>query len=109
MTMRHLYLTTMAVAGLIVLASPAHAQGPAGLYKAKCQVCHGPDGKGNTPAGVKLKVPDFHSPEVATMSDSAFTAAIKNGKGKMQAYSAQLTAAQITSLVKYIRSLIAIG
>src|SRR5260221_2832136 len=43
---------------------------PAALYKSKCQVCHGADGKGDTPAGKKLGAKDFHSPEVAKTSDT---------------------------------------
>lgn len=78
---------------------------PAALYKSKCQVCHGADGKGGTPAGQKLAVKDFHSPEVAKMSDAELIEAIKKGKGKMQGYEGKLADDQIKALVKYIHSL----
>lgn len=77
----------------------------AALYKSKCQVCHGADGKGGTPAGQKLGVKDFHSPEVAKMSDAELIEAVKKGKGKMQGYEGKLTDDQIKALVKYVRSL----
>lgn len=77
----------------------------AALYKAKCQICHGADGKGDTPAGQKLGAKDFHSPEVAKMSDAELIEAIQKGKGKMQAFEGKLTPDQIKALVKYIRSL----
>lgn len=77
----------------------------AALYKAKCQVCHGADGKGDTPAGQKLGVKDFHSPEVARMSDAELIEAIQKGKGKMPGYEGKLTPDQIKALVKYVRSL----
>lgn len=77
----------------------------AALYKSKCQVCHGPDGKGDTPAGQKMGAKDFHSPEVAKLSDAELIEAVKKGKGKMQGYDGKLTDDQIKSLVKYVRSL----
>ena len=77
----------------------------AALYKSKCQVCHGADGKGDTAAGQKLGAKDFHSPEVAKMPDAELIDAINKGKGKMQAYEGKLTDDQIRALVKYVRSL----
>jgi cytochrome c6 len=91
---------------LFAITTCAYAQDDAAaLYKSKCQVCHGADGKGDTPMGPKLGVKDFHSPEVAKMSDAELTEAIEKGKGKMPAYGGKLTGDQIKSLVKYIRSL----
>ncbi|HLJ25821.1 MAG TPA: cytochrome c [Candidatus Angelobacter sp.] len=88
------------------VATCAYAQDDAAaLYKTKCQVCHGADGKGDTPAGQKMGAKDFHSPEVAKMSDAELVEAVKKGKGKMQGYDGKLTDDQIKSLVKYIRSL----
>jgi mono/diheme cytochrome c family protein len=95
-----------AVAFVFALTTCAYAQDDAAaLYKTKCQVCHGADGKGDTPAGKKLGAKDFHSPEVAKMSDAELIEAVKKGKGKMQAYEGKLTDDQIKDLVKYIRSL----
>jgi mono/diheme cytochrome c family protein len=84
----------------------AYAQDDASaLYKTKCQACHGADGKGDTPVGQKLGVKDFHSPEVAKMSDQELFEITKNGKNKMPKYDGKLTDDQIKSLIKYIRSL----
>jgi cytochrome c6 len=77
----------------------------AGTYKSKCQACHGPDGKGDTAVGKKLGVKDFHSPEVAKMSDTELFEITKKGKDKMPPYDGKLTDDQIKSLIKYIRSL----
>jgi mono/diheme cytochrome c family protein len=86
-------------------AAAAFAQDDAAaLYKSKCQVCHGADGKGS-PAGQKMGVKDFHSPEVAKMSDQEMFDITKNGKDKMPKYGGKLTDDQIKSLVTYIRSL----
>ena|SRR5262252_6748801 len=77
----------------------------AALYKSKCQVCHGADGKGDTPAGKKLGSKDFHSPEVAKLSDTEMVDITKKGKEKMPPYDGKLTDDQIKGLVKYIRAL----
>ena len=84
----------------------AAAKDPAteALYKSKCQMCHGVDGKGS-PAGQKLGVKDFKSPEVAKQSDSELFDATKKGKGKMPPFDGKLTDDQMKALVKYIRSL----
>jgi len=79
--------------------------GTAGLYKAKCQVCHGPDGKGETLAGKKVGAKDLHSPDVAKLSDAALFDIVKQGKQKMPAYNNKLTDGQIKELVKYVHSL----
>lgn len=99
-------VATLAVAFLFAFTTTAAAQDDAAaLYKSRCQVCHGADGKGDTPAGKKLGVKDFHSPEVTKRSDAELVEAIKKGKGKMQGYEGKLTDDQIKSLVKYLRSL----
>jgi cytochrome c6 len=70
------------------------------LYKSKCAMCHGPDGKGKL-AGTK----DFSSAEVQKMSDAELDATITNGKPpKMPSYKGKLTDAQIKGLVKQIRA-----
>jgi len=77
----------------------------AALYKTKCQVCHGADGKGDTPMGKKLGAKDFHAPEAAKMPDAELFDITKKGKNKMPAYGTKLTDDQIKGLIKYIRTL----
>ena len=84
---------------------PAAAEDAATLYKAKCAMCHGADGKGNTPAGSKMGAHDFGSAEVKKMSDADLTTAIEKGKNKMPGYAGKLTDAQVKSLVAYVREL----
>ena len=94
-----------ALAALSGLAISARGQeGGAALFKAKCQSCHGADGKGETPAGKAMKAGDFGSPDVQKMSDADLAALITNGKGKMPAFKA-LSADQVKDLVAYVRSL----
>jgi cytochrome c6 len=101
MTMR--LLVTIALLSLVVaLALPPMAAADAAAdYKAKCAMCHGADGMGKAAMGTK----DLGSADIQKMSDADLTGAITNGKGKMPAYKGKLTDAQISDLVKYIRTL----
>jgi mono/diheme cytochrome c family protein len=88
------------------IAAPVFAQAPgADTYKAKCAMCHGADGLAATPMGKSMKVLSFKVPAMVKASDAQFIASTKDGKGKMPAYKAKLTDAQIKSVVSYIRTL----
>ena len=89
-----------------VLALPARAQtGGEALYKPKCAVCHGADGKGETAVGKANKIRDLGSADVQKQSDDELAGVIGNGKSKMPAYGKGLKPEQIKDLVAYIRSL----
>jgi cytochrome c6 len=107
-TMKKLAICLMASASTVALVAlsvtAAKADSAEATYKAKCQMCHGPDGKGETPTGKAMKVKAFSSEDVQKMSDADLVATITNGKGKMPAYKA-LTPDQVKELVSYIRSL----
>jgi cytochrome c6 len=98
----------IAAAMLLGTISPAHAQNDgAALYKAKCAMCHGPDGKGDTVMGKTLKVHDLASADVQKQTDAQLAAVIHDGaaNGKMPAYKDKLSDAQIKDLVAFIRTL----
>jgi len=89
-----------------LLAVPAKSEDKsAATYKQKCAACHGPDGKGDTPAGKSTKVRSFADPGVAKQSDDELAATIDKGKNKMPAYGKSLKPEDIKALVVYIRSL----
>jgi mono/diheme cytochrome c family protein len=88
------------------IAAPAFAQSAgADTYKAKCAMCHGPDGTAATPMGKMMKIPSFKDPAVVKESEAALIATTKDGKGKMPAYNGKLSDAQIKEVVSYIRTL----
>jgi mono/diheme cytochrome c family protein len=91
--------------GIAIAISAVHAQtSGAATYKAKCQMCHGADGMGATPAGKAMKAIPFNDPQIAGKSDAELIAATKNGKGKMPAYAAKLSDGDIKAVVAYIRT-----
>ena len=105
---RKISVITVSVAMLAALTLAMQAQADeksAGLYKAKCAVCHGATGKGDTPAGKSMGVPSSTDATVAAKSDAELRATIEKGKNKMPAYGKSLKAQEIDGLVAYIRSL----
>src|SRR3954469_21821556 len=96
-------VSVAAVVALILFAMPLFAEDAAVIYKAKCAMCHGPDGMGQTPTGKTMKVRDLSSADVQKQSDTELAKIISDGKGKMPAYKGKLTPADITALVEHIR------
>jgi mono/diheme cytochrome c family protein len=94
-------VVTMAIAGSMPLA----AQDGATLFKTKCAMCHGADGKGETPIGKKMNIRDLGSAEVQKQTDAELTTIISKGKNKMPAFEGKLTAEQVGQMVAYIRGL----
>ena len=104
-TVVRLSLLAAVVAAVALCGTALAADDAAATYKAKCAMCHGADGKGDTPVGKKMGIHDFASPEVQKMSDDELITAITKGKNKMPAYENKLSAAQIKDVVTYIRLL----
>jgi cytochrome c6 len=90
---------------LVIPAVAAAQNSGADVYKAKCAMCHGADGSASTGMGKSMGLKPLGSPDVQKMSDADMSALIANGKGKMPAMKGKLTDAQISDLVKYVRTL----
>ena|SRR5689334_3693981 len=100
-------LITLSVgAGYAGNPTPAAAADAAAIYAEKCAKCHGPDGKG-VDKYKKQGMEDMTAAKwQSANSDAKISSAIKNGKGDfMPAWKGKLTPAEITAMVKYIRSL----
>jgi len=83
----------------------ASAEPVAAVYKAKCALCHGAAGDGNTPAGKAFKVPSFSEEVVLKESDATLLEIEKSGKGKMPAWHDKLSDDQLKELVAFIHTL----
>ena len=93
----------IALAVVLTLSASANAQA-ADLFKSKCVMCHGADGKGSS-VGKTMGAHDFTTAEVQKMSDADLTTTITNGKNKMPKYADKLKPEEIKGLVAYIRTL----
>ncbi len=93
----------LAMFGLVLsMAMPALAADGAATYKAKCAMCHGPDGSKENPAmGIKA----LSGPEVQKQTDAQLIETTSKGKGKMPAYAGKLSDDEIKSVVAFIRTL----
>ena len=99
---------SLLLTGVIALLTSAVVQAAdtpdgAAVYKQKCQMCHGADGKG-FPA---IKTPDLTDPKwQASISDKEMTEVIKNGKKgtPMPAFADKLKDDEIEAVVKFIRT-----
>jgi mono/diheme cytochrome c family protein len=92
-------LTVVTAFTVFSLSLSAHAQDASqALYKAKCAMCHGADGK-------KVSGHDLSSADVQKASDADLGAVITSGKPpKMPAYKS-LKPEEVSGLVAYIRTL----
>ena len=91
----------IAVAGSLGFAQ----SGGEAVYKANCQSCHGSTGTPNPGIAKAMGVKPANDPEYKKASEADMVAAVKNGKGKMKAFSGKLTDAQIKDAVAHFRSL----
>jgi cytochrome c6 len=98
-------LLALAITAAVLCSTSLLAQDGASLYKGKCAMCHGPDGKGDSPMGKKLNVRDLGAPDVQKQTGAELATIIEKGKNKMPAFSGKLTSEQITQLVAHIREL----
>jgi cytochrome c6 len=91
----------------ITASTLAHAEGASGVatFKAKCVLCHGADGAGNTTLGKQLQAANLRSKEVQKKTDAELTKAVHDGNGNMPPFADQLSDDEIAQVVKYLRTL----
>ena len=70
---------------------------------AKCALCHGEDGRGNTPSGKQMNVRDLRADEIQKKSDEELSKTVSGGHKKMPSFRNRLTAEQVSKLVSYVR------
>ena len=93
-------------ASAVAAISADEKKGPSELFVHKCAKCHGEDGRAETPKGKKMKAQDMTDLDFQQhKTDAQLVDAITNGTEKdMPPFGRVLTADQIESLVKDVRS-----
>ena len=94
----------VALASSLVLPAFGEDSG-ADSFKIKCAMCHGADGKANTPAGKAFKAVSLKDPMVVNSSDEELSTIVKNGKNKMPSFKDKMTEDQVKAVITYIRTL----
>jgi mono/diheme cytochrome c family protein len=103
MARRHIIL--FASLWFLALAALA-ADSPRGVWiKAKCALCHGIDGSGQTDAGRQTKAPDLRADAIQKLTDEALAKSISGGHERMPAFRKQVSAEKVRLLLAYIRGL----
>ncbi len=113
----HKMLTLLAL-GFFLLAfhgrGTADEAAAARSFKAKCAACHGPDGKGKTKQGEKMKIGDMTSAEFKKeMTADKIKTTILDGiardkdgvKQEMKGLKGKIPDDQLADLVAYVRGL----
>lgn len=90
----------IAVALFILIPNLAWAEDGAGLYKAKCAMCHGPDGAGKPAA----KIPSLVSAEAKAKSDDEIAKFLASN-AKHAGVAKALTPDQTKAVIGYVRDL----
>src|SRR5438552_13916549 len=80
-------------------------EGGAATFKAKCVLCHGADGAGNTPLGKQLQAANLRSKDVQKKSNTELHKFVHDGQTNMPPFADQLTDEQIDQVVRYVRTL----
>lgn len=91
---------TIAVALFILIPNLAWAEDGAALYKAKCAMCHGPDGAGKPAA----KIPSLLTDEVKAKSDDDITKFLASNP-KHAAVAKALNPDQTKAVIGFVREL----
>jgi cytochrome c6 len=90
---------------LLLSGTAGFAQSGEAVYKAKCAMCHGALGMPNPGIAKNMGVRPASDPAVKAESVAQMIAITANGKGKMPAFKAKLSDAEIKASVDYFRSL----
>lgn len=83
-----------------LFATAAQAADAKATFTAKCTVCHGADGKGQSAMAKKLGVKDL---TVTKLSAAEIEAMIAKGKGKMTGFEGKLSAEEIKAVAAFVK------
>jgi cytochrome c553 len=104
-------LATAVVGTVLLTATSVFATEAKENWDQLCAKCHGTDGAGKTKMGQKLKVKDYTDTKVqAEFTDEQLAkvtleGSTKDGKELMKGFKEELSPADVTALVAYIRQM----
>jgi mono/diheme cytochrome c family protein len=93
----------LGVSGSVLAQENGKTSAGAGIFKAKCVLCHGADGTGNTPLGKQLQAANLHSKDVQKLSNEELYKIVHDGQTNMPPFGEQLTDNEIDQVIQYVR------
>jgi mono/diheme cytochrome c family protein len=101
------YLMPLLAGFIVATAARADAdKATERTWRSKCAMCHGATGKGNPEMKTQdLTAPDFQKGTTDAQIKDAIENGVKKNGGEMEPFKDSLSAAQVDSLVAYVRSL----
>lgn len=101
--MRRFAMALLLVAPLAARAQPSNG---AEIWRRRCAMCHGEDGRGQTQQGQRSSIPDLTNPAwQALRTDERIRAAILLGGKQMPGFKDRLAKEDLDALVGFIRGL----
>jgi mono/diheme cytochrome c family protein len=88
-----------------VCAGAQNAPDGQAVFKKKCVMCHGVDGKANTDMGRQLNALSLLSDDVRKLSPDEMKQVITDGKDSMPSFADQLSPEEIAAVIGYVRTL----
>jgi mono/diheme cytochrome c family protein len=109
------FLATLVICVLSGFSDAAHAQSaqatpvePKNLYSKHCSMCHGPDGKAQTPIARKIGVKSLAISKFSTdQIENQIRLGTKDAKGaiKMPSFEEKLSKEEIAQIASYVKTL----
>jgi mono/diheme cytochrome c family protein len=87
-----------------LVAQQAAKSPGASIFRTKCVLCHGMDGRGKTPVGKQLQAADLTSREVQARSNAELHRIIHDGQANMPPFADQLSDAEINQVLTQVRA-----
>jgi mono/diheme cytochrome c family protein len=96
-----------AMLSAVAFAAGAESSSGAELWRRRCAMCHGDDGRGHTQVAERTPMPDLTSAGwQSSHSDEQIRAAIRlGGRDPMPAFKDRLTSEDLDALIRFIRAL----
>ena len=100
-----IFIFSTTEAGVTAAAATGSVESQASLYRTHCANCHGNNGKSQTKKGRELEADDLTTADVKGATLEKLSRIISNGKADMPSFKRKLSAAQISSIARYIKTL----
>ena len=98
--------TSRAAASPAATATPDPLAGAQANFTKNCEPCHGPQGEGGLVKvdNKQIKVPSLKSDHAIKHTDDQIAKMITNGEEAMPAFKDKMSQAEISDMVKYVRT-----